>query len=78
MPESSLLHHADLSETWHGRKLFDYETGVYLGRADGEPYSEGIEGLVRLRQDEDGQTIKPYALCAFVVLDAPPEGTPRG
>lgn len=61
-----------MNESWHGRKVYDYETGSYLGRADGEPYSDGVEGVVRLRQDEDGQTIKPYTLCAFVVLDQPP------
>jgi hypothetical protein len=72
---ASLLPLADMNETWHGRKVFDYETGAYLGRADGEPYTDGIEGMVRLRQDEDGQTIKPYAMCAFVVLDKPNEPT---
>lgn len=62
---------------WHDRKVFDYATGEYLGRAVGEPYSDGVEGLIRLRQDTEGQYVKPVALCGFVVLDNPPEGTPR-
>lgn len=65
----------DLPE-WNGRRVFDADSGTYLGRAVGEPWSDGIEGYITLRQDEDGQTIRPYMCCGFVVLDSPPEGTP--
>lgn len=61
------------TEPWDGRRVYDYETGRYLGRAVGEPWTDGVEGLISLRQDEKDQTIIHAALCAFVVLDKPKE-----
>ena len=69
--EGHKLDFSQVDESWHDRKVFDSQTGHYLGRAVGEPFSDGVEGLIALRQDESGQTIKSHALCAFVVLDDP-------
>lgn len=56
--------------SWNGRRVYDCASGRYLGRAVGEPFQEtpGDEGIVRLRQDEDGQDVLPYAVCGHVVF----------
>lgn len=59
--------------SWDGRRVYDDRTGVYLGRAVGEPWDDGVEGVISLRQDEEGQIVRNVALCAFVVLDKPRE-----
>ena len=64
MPEAAV--------SWNGRRVYDADSGVYLGTADGEPWTDGVEGFISLRQDEDGQTVKPSVCCGFAVLDAPP------
>lgn len=53
---------------WDGRRVYDAQTGVYLGRAVGEPYDDGVEGLINLRQDEEGQGIRSTALCGYTRL----------
>jgi hypothetical protein len=57
--------------SWDGRKVFDDETGEYLGRAVGEPYDDGVVGLIALRPDEEGMTVRSSALCGHVTLDDP-------
>lgn len=64
--------HINTTKKWNGRDVYDAYTCEYLGYAVGEPWSDGIEGYITLRQDEEGQTIKPYVCTGFVVLDRPP------
>lgn len=60
-----------MKESWHGRKVYDANSGSFLGRALGEPWGDGIEGYISLRQDEEGQDVRPHVCCGFVVLDNP-------
>ena len=61
-----------MAESWDGRKVFDTSNGRYLGRAVGEPWTDGVEGYITLRQDAPGQYIIPSICCGHVVLDKPP------
>ncbi len=54
---------------WDGKKVYDAWTGQYLGRAVGEPQDDGVEGIIVLRQDLDGQIIIPWAVCGLVTME---------
>lgn len=58
---------------WDGRKVYDSETKEYLGRAVGEPFDDGVEGMIHLRQDQEGQTIRRTALCGYSLVSAGPD-----
>ena len=57
------------SDTWDGKKVYDAWTGEYLGRAVGEPRDDGVESVVVLRQDVEGQVAISWAICGLVTLE---------
>lgn len=57
---------------WNGRKVYETESGRYLGTAIDEPFLSGWIGYIKI-DPADPNTYSLYASCEHVTLDAPPE-----